>query len=104
MITVNKSLDKKPTIFFIPADQVVPWAIITLIGFYFGNQILGMTLIQTFLFIVWGISTWWVLTANGYHHFFGRLQQEPNWVRAIAYYEPLITEENDGKKNRYQED
>ena len=102
MITVNKSLDKKPTIFLIPANQVVPWAIITMTGFYLGRELLGFTFIQTFLFIAWGISTWWVLTANGYHHFFGRLVKEPLWVRAIAYYEPLITEDN-GEENRYQE-
>ena len=101
MINVNKSLGKKPTIFLIPADQVLPWGIITMAGFYLGRELLGFSLIQTFLFIVWGISTWWVLTANGYHPFFGRLVKEPNWVRAITYYEPLITEEN-AEENRYQ--
>jgi hypothetical protein len=96
VIPVNKSLDKKPTIFLIPADQVVPWAIFFVGGFYLGHQMLGLTYIQTGLFIAWGCSTWWILTANGYHHFFGRLMNTPNWVRAITYYEVII----DGKENR----
>lgn len=82
----------------IPAEQVVPWAIITLISFYLGNQILGLGNIETFLITVWGISTWWFLTANGYHHFFSRLMTEPNWVRAITYYEAIIDGEEDRGK------
>jgi hypothetical protein len=94
MISVNKSLDRQPSIFLIPANQVVPWALIFLVGIYIGNQLLGLTYIQTGLFIAWGCSTWWILTANGYHHFFGRLMKTPNWVRAITYYEAIIEAKN----------
>jgi hypothetical protein len=93
MISVNKTLDKQPTIFLIPANQIIPWAIIFLLTFYICYQFLQLNFVWTILMTGWGCSTWWILTINGYHHFFSRLMKTPNWVRAITYYEPLINDD-----------
>ncbi|WP_013325724.1 hypothetical protein [Gloeothece verrucosa] len=89
-IRVNKTLDKTPSILFMPGDQAVSWMIIAGVSYYIGKQLLQLSWIWTILIAAWGIGTFWLLTANGYHRFFSRLLNAPLWTRAITTYTPLL--------------
>lgn len=89
-IRVNKTLDKTPNILFMPGDQAVPWMVIAGVAYYVGKQVLQLSWIWTILMTAWGIGTFWLLTAKGYHHFFSRLLNPPTWARAITTYQPLL--------------
>lgn len=89
-IRVNKTLDKTPMILFMPGDQAVPWMIIGGASYYIGKQILQLSWVWTILIAAWGIGTFWLLTAKGYHVFFSRLLNAPIWTRAITFYTPLL--------------
>ncbi|MGB5596623.1 MAG: hypothetical protein WBM62_21670 [Crocosphaera sp.] len=89
---VNKTLDLSPRIGPFPAAQLLPWMLIGLSGFLIGKKLLNFPLIWVLIFIIWGCSTWWVITAGGYYKFFAKFIHPPRWVRGMGQIEPLLSQ------------
>ena len=86
---VNSSLGKSPTIGPIPADQLFPWAIIIVFSLLL-RELLELDFIWTLAIIAWGISTWWILTANGSWRILSKFINPPNWVRVRVTYKSIL--------------
>ncbi|PSF29440.1 hypothetical protein C7H19_24280 [Aphanothece hegewaldii CCALA 016] len=98
-----RNLDKSPRIFFMPGDQIFPWAIIFGLCFVILKKVLGLSWIWVIVTSGWGMATWWVLTFGGMYAFFGRLVETPNWTRAIVPYQPVLSSgeaQSQRKRNR----
>ena len=61
---VNNLLGSRPTIGPIPADLFIPFGGIALGLYVLSSQFLGLALEWTLALILWGCTTWWVLTGN----------------------------------------
>lgn len=93
---VNRILDAQPRIAFIPADQLIPWLAIFGLSYYVGRGLFGLTWIWTGTAAAWGISSWWILTAQGSWRFLGKFVPLPDWARGRALYRSMLNRE---KKN-----
>lgn len=87
--TVNNTLGKSPNIGPIPMEQFFPWSIAVLIALLL-RQTLEISWVWTFLIAAWGISSWWILTANGSWRILSKFVNTPNWVRVRATYQPIL--------------
>lgn len=87
---VNRILDAQPRIGFIPADQLIPWLIVLGIAYYLGRVTLGLSWVWTGIFAVWGMSSWWILTAKGAWRFLGKFVRVPDWTRGQARYRSML--------------
>lgn len=99
-----RNLDKSPRIFWLPADQIFPWAAIAFTSYILFSKVLGLSWIWWGSIAAWGIATWWVLTFKGMYHFFGRLVETPKWTRAIMPYQSVLSapEVQSKKRRRYR--
>ncbi|WP_414620884.1 hypothetical protein [Calothrix sp. CCY 0018] len=88
--TVNATLGKQPLIGPFPADQLVPWAIICGSSYYLAHGLLRLNWVWTIAIATWGISTWWVLTANGAWRILSKFVATPNWTRVGIRYQQLM--------------
>jgi hypothetical protein len=89
-IPVNGALNLKPSFGPIPADQLIPWAVIALANVVVANRILGLSWIITILSIGWGIATWWIVTGSDASRFLSKFHNPPLWLYGnLPYYSPL---------------
>jgi hypothetical protein len=88
---VNATLGQAPKLGPFPADQVLPWTVIALVGYYLTRGVLGLSWLWTGLFIAWGISTWWALTGGRSWRFLSKFISTRNWTRGYARYQRLLT-------------
>ena len=94
---VNATLGKNVSFGPIPADQLIPWIIILLVSLLLHN-LLQLNFIWTFSIAACGISTWWILTANGSWRILSKFINPPNWVRIRATYKPIMRRKNQKRK------
>ncbi len=94
---INKTLGKTPNIGPIPADQLFPWSIAVFIALVL-HQTFELSWIWTILVAAWGISSWWILTANGSWRILSKFVKPPNWVRIRVTYNPIL--QNKKKNHR----
>ncbi|MGB6298681.1 MAG: hypothetical protein WBF90_21205 [Rivularia sp. (in: cyanobacteria)] len=87
---VNGTLGKQPSIGPFPADQLVPWVIICGGSYYIAHGLLRLNWVWTIAIATWGISTWWVLTANGAWKILSKFVATPNWTRVGIRYQQLM--------------
>ena len=78
--TVNQILGTQPRLGPFPADQIVPWSVVALLG-YFIKQIFHWDWVWMGIFITWGCSTWWVLTGSKGWKFLSKFVGVPRVVR-----------------------
>ena len=97
---VNKSLDLSPRIGPFPAEQFLPWLIIGVTVFFLGKRVFNLPWLWIIILIIWGCSTWWVITAGGYYKFFSKFIQPPHWVRGMGRNQALLSHK--GKTNNEQ--
>ena len=83
---VNATLGKRPSIGPFPADQLVPWAIISGVSYYLAHGLLRFNWVWTCSIAAWGIATWWNLTANGAWRILSKFVATPNWTRVRVKY------------------
>lgn len=88
--TVNATLGKLPNIGPFPADQLIPWAIICAFAYYLCHGLLKLNWVWTVASAAWGISTWWILTANGAWRILSKFIATPNWTRVRCSYQPIL--------------
>ncbi|NJL78886.1 MAG: hypothetical protein HC836_48140 [Richelia sp. RM2_1_2] len=91
---VNATLGKQPSIGPFPADQLVPWAIICGGSYYIAHGLLRLNWVWTIAIATWGISSWWVLTANGAWRILSKFVSTPNWARVGIPYQQLVNTRN----------
>lgn len=83
---VNKLLGEQPSMGPIPGDQVLPWAMIA--GCCLAVKTLfALPWLYAALLLVWGISTWWILTGKRAWRFLSRFHSRPRWIRSKKFYE-----------------
>ncbi|MGK7882250.1 MAG: hypothetical protein AB4060_19435 [Crocosphaera sp.] len=99
---VNKSLDLSPRIGPFPAEQFIPWLMIGVTVFFLGKRVFDLPWLWVIILIIWGCSTWWVITAGGYYKFFSKFIEPPHWVRGMGRIQPLLSLEKgrDYEQNR----
>ena len=97
---VNKRLDLSPRIGPFPAEQFIPWLIIGGTVFFLGKRVFNLPWLWVIILIIWGCSTWWVITAGGYYKFFSKFIQPPHWVRGMGRNQALLSHK--GKTNNEQ--
>ena len=85
-IPVTASLNVRPSLGPIPADQVFPWAVIVLGNLVIVKSLLGMNWIITILSCGWGVATWWILTGSDSGKFLSKFHSPPFWVYGCAPY------------------
>ncbi len=90
---VNKSLDLSPRIGPFPAEQLIPWLMIGGTVFFLGKRVFNLPWLWVIILIIWGCSTWWVITAGGYYKFFSKFIEPPHWVRGMGRIQPLLSQE-----------
>ena len=89
---VNKSLDLSPRIGPFPAEQFLPWLIIGVTVFFLGKRVFNLPWLWIIILIIWGCSTWWVITAGGYYKFFSKFIEPPHWVRGMGRTKSLLSQ------------
>ena len=103
---VNQILGSQPYLGPIPADQIIPWAVIALSVYFIINGVFGGLFeddFQRWLWIVlmtgWGMATWWILTGGKSWRFLSKLIAVPTWTRGFARYQSWL-EINYERQNR----
>ena len=87
---VNPILGKKPKFGFIAADQFFPWVVILLVSYIAGKNILKLNWVNTGVIAAWGITTWWVLTAQNNYSLFSKLMRPPTYTKGFKRAIPLL--------------
>lgn len=99
--TVNTTIGKQPNIGPFPSDQLIPWVVISGVSYYLFHGFLRLNWIWTLTLATWGISTWWVLTANGAWRILSKFLATPNWTRVRVLYQPIL--QSNAKKAQKKE-
>jgi hypothetical protein len=90
---VNENLGKQPGIAFLSAEQIIPWSVISAVGFYTG-QALRLPWLWTGVLILWGIATWWVITGSKPWRFLAKFVGTPYWVRGYGKYRRILNNDH----------
>ncbi len=88
---VNQLLGASPNLGPVPANQVIPWLVILVIGLSLGS-FLAVPWHWCLAFIFWGIATYWLLTGNNPWRFLARFRSTPNWLRGHPFYTSPLEE------------
>jgi hypothetical protein len=86
-ITVNRILGESPNLGPFPADQIMPWSGIAIVGLFLIHYLLQGDWLTTGVCIAWGWATWWVVTAN--KSFKGKFVRVPRITRGYMPFVPL---------------
>ncbi len=98
--TVNATLGKQPSIGPFPADQLIPWVIISGLSYYLVHALFRLNWVWTCASSAWGIATWWILTANGAWRILSKFIATPNWTRVRVEYQKILSPDMDSTKIR----
>ncbi len=96
--TVNRVLGNQPRLGPFPADQIVPWSAIALLGYIIIKGFLNQSWFATGIFVAWGWATWWVVASN--KAFMGKFVATPRMVRGYKRYESLISPPQPPRRQR----
>ena len=88
---VNQLLGASPNLGPVPANQVLPWLVILVLGLCMGS-FFGVPWPWCLAFIFWGIGTYWLLTGNKPWRFLARFRSTPHWLRAHLFYISTLEE------------
>ncbi len=98
--TVNATLGKQPSIGPFPADQLIPWGIISGLSYSLGHGLLKLNWIWICTIAAWGISTWWVLTANGAWRILSKFIITPHWTRVRVPYQRICISPSKSRRRK----
>lgn len=96
---VNNLLGSRPTIGPIPADLFIPFGVITVGMYLISSGLLGLAIEWTLALILWGCTTWWVLTGNRPYRFLSKFVPVPRrWSRGHIRYRPFKPTRLEGRR------
>jgi hypothetical protein len=91
-VVVNQLLGEPPSIFFIPANQVLPWMVITAASYTVTNGFFSLGMPVFIAVSFWLNITWWLLTGKQPHLFFDKFRTPPgkDWYNGnLTYVSPI---------------
>jgi hypothetical protein len=94
LIRVNELLGKQPSIGLLPANQILPIAIIIIACYAVVKGIFGLGLIWIGLISLWLIATWLLLTGKDPDQYVNKFRKpiHRNWtIGGTLYISPLST-------------
>jgi hypothetical protein len=98
---VNQMLGTRPSLGPIPADLALPWGGIVITVLIFTRSVFVLDWMWTIGLIVWGCTTWAVLTGTKPHKFLSKFMSPPNrWSRGHGRYKPMLTSRRDRVRKR----
>lgn len=97
---VNRILGAQPSLGPVPANQVLPWALIFIFSWFIGQGILGLSWLHTGFLAAWLGGTWWILTGNQAWRFLAKFVPVPHVTRGYARYQSLLLSRSYERKNR----
>lgn len=87
---VNQALGMAPRFGPLPADQVFPWMAIAFVFYFVFRELFKLDWLWVVLLIIWGCSTWWLLTGSQSWRFLGKFVPVPNWTKGRVRYHSLL--------------
>jgi hypothetical protein len=91
-VTVNQLLGEPPSIFFLPANQIVPWILITITCYTLTQGFFSLGLPAFCISTLWLTMSWWLLTGKEPHKFTDKFRATPgkDWCNGnLPYISPL---------------
>ena len=89
---VNQSLGDSPSLGPLPGNQLIPWALLAVFGWFFA-EICGFGLLEKAFLILWLIISWSFLTGSKPWKYLSKFQPTPYWACGYKQYEPLLARE-----------
>ena len=83
--TVNPMLGSQPKIGPLPANQLLPWMLISGV-IWFLAQMISLPFLWTILLVFWGDITWWLLTGKTPWKFLSKFISVPTLTRGRVTY------------------
>lgn len=87
---VNPMLGSQPHFGPIPAEQLIPWTVISFTLYAISQNVLRLDWTWTMLLIFWGDATWWIVTGSKPYRFLSKFIITPNWTRGRLQYHSLL--------------
>ena len=94
LVEVNELLGKQPSIGLLPANQILPIAVIIMICYTVIEGFLSLGYIWVIFSSLWLIATWILLTGNNPDQYLNKFRQPifSNWtIGGTVYISPLLT-------------
>jgi hypothetical protein len=91
-ISVNQLLGEPPSIFFLPANQIIPWIFIGIICYTLTQGFFSLGLPAFCISTLWLSISWWLLTGKEPHNFTDKFRATPgkDWCNGnLPYISPL---------------
>jgi hypothetical protein len=88
---VNQLLGSRPSLGPIPADLALPWGAIVIVVLIVTRSVFVLDWVWTVGLIVWGCTTWAVLTGTKPHKFLSKFIAPPQrWSRGHGRFKPML--------------
>jgi hypothetical protein len=98
---VNQMLGARPGLGPIPADLALPWGGIVILVLIFTRSVFVLDWMWTIGLIVWGCTTWAVLTGTKPHKFLSKFMSPPRrWSRGHGRYKPMSVRSDRPRRQR----
>lgn len=98
---VNQMLGARPSLGPIPADLALPWGMIVILVLIFTRSVFVLDWMWTIGLIVWGCTTWAVLTGTKPHRYLSKFLSPPRrWSRGHGRYKPMLTRGDRSRRRR----
>ncbi len=98
---VNQMLGARPGLGPIPADLALPWGAIVILVLVFTRSVFVLDWMWTIGLIVWGCTTWAVLTGTKPHKFLSKFMSPPRrWSRGHGRYKPMAVSSHRPRRRR----
>lgn len=97
---VNATLGTAPSIGPIAGNQLIPWALLAGIAWFFGQGLLGLGVLKTVLLTGWLIGSWSLLTGTKPSKFLSKFTPVPYWACSYVLYRSLLLGDGDKKENQ----
>lgn len=93
---VNATLGTAPGVGPIAGNQLIPWAMLAVGAWFFGQGLLGLGLLKTVLLTAWLIGSWSLLTGTKPWKFLSSFTPVPYWACSYVFYQSPLKEEDKG--------
>jgi hypothetical protein len=96
---VSRVLGKPGSVLFIPGNQVMPWAVISITAVFLG-LILNLSLVWTGIIMAWWLASFWILAGDNPSRFLLVFHRSPTYTRGYTEYKPLLKDLDSLQNNK----